>query len=164
MSKKTLASRRYTRSSPSPLLSCGDAVPADVPGVPDAALPPSRDAIRRDHGEAALGDGDGEGRGGRPANKPKSREKKALVAARVPPLAPAVPGALLPEPPHISRPPPVELGVDGVADPKKWPARDRDPTELLTEPMDCGVGGCISGAAARRRGRASRSALASFLR
>lgn len=111
-------SRRYARSSP--LLSCGDAVPAGVSGVPEAALPPPRDAIRRDHGEAAVpvpGDGDGEGRGGRPAKKPSR--------AADPPLEPAVARAFLAPPLERAKPPaspPADVGVDGVADPRK--ARD----------------------------------------
>ena len=115
-------SRRYARSSP--LLSCGDAVPAGVSGVPEAALPPPRDAIRRDHGEAAVpvpGDGDGEGRGGRPAKKPSR--------AADPPLEPALARAFLAPPLERAKPPaspPADVGVDGVADPRK--TRDpRDP-------------------------------------
>ena len=84
--------------------------------------PPPRDAIRRDHGEAAVpvpGDGDGEGRGGRPAKRPSR--------AADPPLEPAVARAFLEKPPLArAKPPassPADVGVDGVADPRKT----RDP-------------------------------------
>ena len=78
----------------------------------------------RDHGEAAVpvpGDGDGEGRGGRPAKKPSR--------AADPPLEPEVARAFLAPPLERAKPPaspPADVGVDGVADPRK--TRDpRDP-------------------------------------
>ena len=132
---------RYPHARPPPPLSSGDAVSAGVPGVPDEALPGMpRDAIRRDHGEAALGEGEGEGRGGRPAKKP-SREEETDLAVD-PPLEPAavpVPrGAPAPRlAPHAE--PPVELGVAGVAEPPS--ARDCRQRARPVDATDCGGGG-----------------------
>ena len=117
--------RTYVKNAQAPL-SSGDPVPAGVPGVHSADPPPPRDAIRRDHGEDALGDGEGEGRGGRPAKKPRR-----AAASRDPPLEPA------------------------ALEPRRF--------EYPMDATDGGVGGCISGAAARRRGRASRRAFAGKL-
>ena len=69
--------------------------------------PSARDAIRRDHGEAAVpvpGDGDGEGRGGRPAKKPSR--------AADPPLEPAVARAFLEKPPLARAKPPASSPAD----------------------------------------------------